>query len=96
MGWHNLQGQQVGYLAGAAGIAQLPSGASVLSIIAHATAAGSMVMFGGPSMPIVAGQQFVWSARHTNWQAQGTTGGASTEIIFTGTDSYFIEYVTPN
>jgi len=86
--WHGLVGT-LGYLAGAAGTAQVPSGCIVIAIYAHATAAASMTIFGGASIPLPAGVQFQIDNKHTLMQAGP---GAAGQIVFTGTDSYFVQY----
>ncbi len=86
----------VGYAGGTTGPAQIPSGAFITSIIAHATAGGaSFAIFGGASAPIAAGQTLQIYFSHALWQAQGSTGQASTQVVFTGTDAYWVEYVSP-
>ena len=95
IGASNSTSGVVGYAAGASGAAQVPPGAFITTVIAHSSGAGSMTIFGGASVPIVATQILQLYFSHQLWQAQGATGQASTEVLFTGTDSYFVEYVTP-
>lgn len=93
--WQGLHGRS-SYLSGSSGTVQIPSGASILQIVAHCTTGpGSIVVFGGASIPLISGQQLALAFRHVNFQAQGAAAQASTEIVFTGTDSYFVEIVQP-
>lgn len=79
-----------GYSAGASGTVTIAAGAKVIQIIVHSTAAGTMTIFGGASIPIIAtAQPVAFRFIHTLVQA---TAAAQT-IVFTGTDSYFIEWV---
>ncbi len=89
--WHSLIGRS-GYLAGTAGTCTLPVGACVLQIVAHATAAGTISIFGGASIPVVAGTQFTLDMKDTLLSAAATGGGPNT-MVFTGTDSYFVRWV---
>jgi hypothetical protein len=74
-----------GYLAGSSGTATVPAGGKVLGIAAHATTAGSLTINGGASVPVPA-----------NVGAALTPNGnlVAPSIVFSGTDSYFVEYVT--
>ncbi len=85
--WHSLVGRS-GYVAGPAGTATLPTGAIVLQIVAHATTAGTIAIFGGASIPVPASSTFTLDVKDTLLSA-----GASGNIVFTGTDSYFVRYV---
>lgn len=82
----------VGYAAGAAGTVNVPAGAVVLQIIAHASAGAATVqLFGGTPIPIVNGAPPTQIRfHHTLWQANSLNG---TAIVFTNTDSYFVEWV---
>ncbi|MGZ6836768.1 MAG: hypothetical protein ACXVGE_13010 [Blastococcus sp.] len=73
-----------GYKAGASGTPALPAGARVQSIVAHATTAGSLTINGGDSIPVPANVGFTAAP-------QGAL--VAPTIAFTGTDSYFVEYV---
>jgi hypothetical protein len=86
--WHGLIGTP-GYLAGASGTVTLPANATLIAVVAHATAAGSFTLLGGPSVPVPAGTQIALDFKHALFVAQG----ASAQIVFTGTDSYFVHYV---
>lgn len=87
--WHGLPGTP-GYFAGAAGTVTLPAGAILIAITAHATAASSLTIFGGQSIPIPAGMTWVLDLKHANFSAYGT--GAQAQLVFTGTDSYFVHW----
>lgn len=81
-----------GYLAGSSGTATVPPGASVLQVIATATAGGATLsIFGGASIPVPAGAPLILDFHHRLFQAIGT--GASAQIATSGTASYFIHYV---
>lgn len=93
MGWTNLNGT-MGYSAGASGTATIPKGASVLQIVAHSTAGGTLTIFGGASIPIVANTPFSAAYRHRNWAAADNTVNAGTQdLVFSGTDSFYVEWV---
>lgn len=75
-----------GYAAGISGTRALTGSKRVLAVTAAATAAGaSMTINGGDSIPIPANFGFAFEPR-----------GNLTDptFVFTGTDSYFVEYVT--
>lgn len=88
--WHGLIGTP-GYAAGAAGTVTLPPNAVIIAIVAHATSAGTLTIFGGASIPIPASSQFAIDFKHALFQAYGS--GASAQLVFTATDSYFVHYV---
>ena len=89
--WHSLIGTPA-LLAGSAGVVTVPQSGIVVSIVANATSAGSMVMFGQPSVTIPAGTQLSLDFKHALWAATATNGGT---ITFTGTSSYVVHYVQP-
>jgi hypothetical protein len=73
------------YHSGVSGTLVVPAGQRVLGISAHATAAGSMVINGGSSIPIPAGASF-------NLEPNGNL--VAPTVVFTGTDAYFVEVVS--
>lgn len=80
------------YYAGASGTVTLPTGATVKQIVAHSTAGGTIVIFGGPSFPVIAGTGVALRMMHDQCVAQQTSSGGLT-IVFTGTDSYYVETI---
>lgn len=94
MGWRNLVGT-IGYSAGASGTVTIPVGACVLSIVVHSTAGGTLTMFNGASFPIIAAAApITLQFRHTLWQSRDNTPvPGSQNLVFTGTDSYFVEWI---
>lgn len=72
------------YQAGASGTATIPAGGKVIGIAAHATTAGSFTINGGASVPIPA---------NAGVALQPVGNLVAPSIVFTGTDSYFVEYV---
>jgi hypothetical protein len=94
--WHELYGPYA-YLAGASGTVTVPSSAIVTKIIVHSSAGGSMTIFGGASITLpaatAAGPPWVFDFMHDNVRPHGS--GASAQIVFTTTESYYIEYISP-
>ena len=91
--YHDLVGTW-GYASGASGSVTIPSGAVVIQIVVHATATSSMTIFGGASIPLIAGTSETFRFIHTLVQSGNeSTVTGSTKIVFTATDSYFVEYV---
>jgi hypothetical protein len=82
------------YAAGVSGTVTLPAGATVKQIVVHATTPGSMTIFGGASIPLAAGASPAFRFGHNVCVAGETPGGGLT-IVFTGTDSYFVESIGP-
>lgn len=85
-----------GYKAGANGTVTLPKGAILLQVVAHASAGGAtMSIFGGDAMPVINGAPpTVIPFLNENWQARDNAASAgSQDVVFTGTDSYFVEWV---
>lgn len=72
------------YLAGASGTVQVPDGGRVVGIAAYSAAGGSLVIDGGNAIPIPAGAAYEIAPK---------ANLVAAELIFTGTDSYFCEYV---
>lgn len=73
------------YYAGSVGTVIVTSGQRVLGIGAHATTAGSFTINGGASIPIPSGVSI---------NINPLANLIAPTIIFTGTDSYFIEVVS--
>lgn len=98
MSWHSLVGTP-GYLSGTSGTVTVPAGASVVQILVHSSTfpgGGTMTIFGGTSIPIVANTTGMLEFRyfHTLIQAINNSRIAgSQDIVFTNTDSYYVEYV---
>ncbi len=89
MSWHTLNGA-VGYAAGTAGSVTVPEGAVLTCIIAHSTSGGTLTIFGGASIPIIA------NANPTTFQFFHTLHQANINgqtVVLTGTDMYFVEWV---
>lgn len=80
------------YFAGASGTVTLPNGATVKRISAHASGAATITIFGGASIPLVSGMTLSLGFVHDNCVAGQTSGGGVT-IVFTGTDSYYVETI---
>jgi hypothetical protein len=89
--WTGLIGTP-GYFAGAAGTVTVPPGAAVLKVWCRSAAGGSLTMFGGQSIPIVANAApFDLDMKDLLLVAVGA--GASAQLVFTGTDSFFVRFV---
>lgn len=81
-----------GYAAGASGTVTLPEGAVVVQIYARSTAGGSVAIFGGTAIPIVATTDFY---RHPAGHALMISKDGADAIVFTTTTSYYVEYLYP-
>lgn len=94
--WHELQGIP-GYHAGSAGTVTLPKGAILLQIVVHSTGAGTVTIFGGDSLPVIGGAAPTeLRFNHTMWLSRNDAAFAgSQDIVFTGTDSYFVHWCYP-
>lgn len=81
-----------GYAAGANGSPTLPKGAQITKIIAHASAGGATVAInGGDAIPVINGAEWLnISLGHLLLTAKTTT-----PVVFTGTDSFYIEWINP-
>lgn len=88
-----MQGKYA-YQAGANGTVAVPSGATVKAIYAHSTAGGTVTIFGGASITVVAATAIMFRFPHDNLVSKATAGN-SAAIVFTGTDSYYVEYIGP-
>lgn len=73
-----------GYNAGASGTVVLTGSKRVIGIAAHATTAGSFTINGGDSIPVPA---------NSSIEIQPIANLVDPTIVFTGTDSYFIERI---
>lgn len=89
--WQELIGTP-GYAAGTSGTVNVPAGASIVQILAHATGSnGAVTIFGGNSIPIIASAPPTeLRFNHMLFQSTSANGGA---VVFTGTDSYFVHWV---
>ena len=89
--WHTLIGQP-GYFAGASGTVTIPASAVLVSLWCRSAAGGTLTIFGGNSIPIVANAPaFDLDLKHALFGAHGT--GANAQLVFTGTDSYYVHFV---
>lgn len=89
--WQGLIGGPV-YKAGANGTVTLPVGATLVRVWCRSTAGGTLTIFGGDSIPIVANAApFDLDLKHALFVAGTGTAG---QLVFTTTDSYFVHYVT--
>jgi hypothetical protein len=90
--WTSLTGWKVGQLAGANGTATLPAGAVIVLVIAHASAGGATCsILGGPNVTVVSGAQPLYIQ---NYHALMQANSVSSTIVFTGTDMYYVQFVT--
>lgn len=95
--WNELVGTLT-YQAGVSGTFTLPLGAKVTQIIVQGGGgAGSLTIFGGASIPLVANA--TWHAQE-NHQLMVPVPAASNlgtqDIVATGTASVYIEYTKPS
>lgn len=93
--WHELIGTWA-YAAAANGTITVPAGAQVVQIIVHSTSGGTLTIFGGPTITIVAAAEpTVFRFNHTLCQSQNntTTSGSQNIVASSGVDSLYIEYV---
>jgi hypothetical protein len=88
-----MQGKFI-YYAGASGTVTLPPGATIKQIVAHSTAGGTITIFGGASIPVIAGTMISLRFVHNNCVSKETANN-SADIVFTGTDSYYVETLGP-
>jgi hypothetical protein len=73
------------YYAGVSGTVTVTAGQRILGIAAHSTAGGSMTINGGSSIPIPAGSGIAISPAGNL---------VAPVLVFTSTDSYFVEVVS--
>jgi hypothetical protein len=93
--WNEVQSQTVRY-AGVSGTVTITPGGHVLSILAHATSAGSISFWDGMggtiTVPIPAGADwFHYDPKHLN----ATANTKLQSITFNTTDSYLVEVAYP-
>lgn len=84
--WRELVGTR-GYAAGASGTVAIPVGAFVTQIRATGDT-GTVAIFGGTAIPI-AGES---PLQIQNFHDQMVSRTGASDIVFTGTDSYYVEY----
>lgn len=94
--WNELQGRH-GFVAGTNGTATVPAGARVIQIVAQASVPGtaSLVIFGNSAQTVPIYSEIELRFQHLLMQA-GNNGSVtgSQDLVFTNTDSYFVEYVS--
>lgn len=83
------------YQAGTSGTVTVPRGATIKAIYAHSTAGGTITIFGGPAITVVAATGIALRFVHDNLVSAATQNNGSRAIVFTGTDSYYVEYLGP-
>lgn len=88
-----IQGKFI-YYAGASGTVTLPPGATVKQIVAHSTAGGTITIFGGSAFPVIAATGVALRMVHDNCVSKETANN-SADIVFTGTDAYYVETLGP-
>ncbi len=93
--WADLKGS-IKRVAGASGAVTIPLNAKIISMTVHATTAGSVAMWdqagGTCTIPIPAATWWIYQPLHLN--TTPPNAGGNQLITFTGTDSYFIEYMS--
>lgn len=82
------------YYAGASGTVTLPAGATVKQIVAHSTTGGTVTIFGGSAFPVIAATGVALRFIHDNCVSKETSSN-SADIVFTGTDAYYVETIGP-
>lgn len=89
--WHSLTGT-FGDASGTAGTVTLPAGAIVLLVSAHASAgSATLQILGGATVPVINGAAtIIYEFGHTLVRANR----ASSTIVFTNTDHYYVQWVT--
>lgn len=83
------------YFSGASGTIAVPTGATVKQIVVHSTAGGTIVIFGGASIPVIAGTAIALRMNHDACVSKQTPPSGGGDIVFTGTDSYYVETIGP-
>lgn len=87
--YDELQGTWT-YQAGASGTVTIPVGARILQIVVHSSSAsGSVAMWGGTAIPVLSGETATFRFLHD----LNLAPTAADTIVFTSTDSYFVEYL---
>jgi hypothetical protein len=91
--WQELNGKVFQYAGTAAGTVTIDAGVALHQIIAHATTTnGTIVIFGGPTITVIAGAPpLVIQFMHTLVRA--TSAAATVVFGGAGLDSYFIHGV---
>ena len=89
--WHGLRGQP-GYTGITSGTVTLPTSAVLIRVWCRSATGGTLTIFGGQSIPIIANAApFEVDFKHALFAASGS--GASAQLIFTNTDSAFAHWV---
>lgn len=96
MSWYDLKGA-VKTFSGTSGTCTFPSGSRILQIV---FSGGTMTIPTGDGSTLqtvtgVAGQFWYLEEHHASRVLQGASGSSQLQIVFTGTASYFVEYVGP-
>lgn len=87
--WNELVGKFI-QKAGVAATETLPVGSKVVRIYCgKATAGATCTIFGGTPIPILANVPLDLQFNHTLCVSKS----GATDIVFTGTESYYLEYV---
>lgn len=88
--WQSLVGIPA-YRAGVSGTVTLPIGATLVRVWCRSAAGGTVTLFGGAAIPIIANAPpFDLDLKHALFVAGP---GAAGQLVFTGTDSHFCHYV---
>lgn len=85
---------KIAYKAGASGTVTLPINARIINIIAHASTSGTVSIFGGDNIPVIGVSGINILFNHQLFVSGNNSSVAGSQnVVFTGTDSYFVEYV---
>ncbi len=89
--WNELGGS-VKRLAGTSGNFLLPNGGKITFLYVHATSAATVAIPNGSggttSVTVIAGTSITWNVMHLNFIL-----AAGSQITFTSTDSYVVEWM---
>ncbi len=91
--WRETAGHKLVDFAGASGTVALPKGAIVVLIIAHASGApGTLRLPSGQTVPVINGANALYIQ---NYHALMQQNASTVDLVFTGTDQYYVQVLVP-
>lgn len=92
--WRETAGYKLAEFTGTAGTVNVPKGAIVILMIAHASAGGAtLTTLNNNTVPVINGANPLYIQNYHPLMCQNS--GTNSSIVFAGTDMYYVQMLVP-